>query len=95
MSTVSYTTFDDAIYLLLKLGQGTLFSKTDIADAYRMIPVQPDNYSLLRFGYWLYYDTCLPMGGAPSSCAIFDILSSGLEWRAKDSYTPPHFEYCR
>lgn len=30
MSTVSYATFDDAINLLLKLGPGTLFSKTDM-----------------------------------------------------------------
>lgn len=47
-------------------------AKTDIEDAFRIIPIHPSDYHLLGF-IWegqFYYDKCLPMG-ASSSCQIF------------------------
>lgn len=81
LSTVSYCTFDNAVTKLLELGPGTLFSKTDIDSAFRLIPIHPDDHHLLGFKFQghYYYDTCLPMG-ASSSCAIFERFSSSLEY---------------
>lgn len=83
-SSVNYCTFDDAVQLLLDLGPGTLFSKTDIDSAFRLIPIHPDDHHLLGFKFLghFYFDTCLPMG-ASSSCAIFERFSSGLQYIAK------------
>ena len=80
-SSVHYATFDDAIAMLISLGTGTLMAKTDIADAFRLIPVHPDDHNLLGISWdgSYYYDTCLPMG-ASSSCAIFETFSSSLQW---------------
>lgn len=56
-------------------------AKTDIQDAFRIIPIHPDDYNLLGFSWdnKFYYDKCLPMG-ASSSCQIFECLSNSLQW---------------
>ena len=58
-------------------------AKTDIAEAFRIIPILPAQYQL--FGLcWrgqYYYDKCLAMG-CSSSCQIFERLSSALQWIA-------------
>lgn len=81
LATVVYSSFDDAIDKLLELGQGALFSKTDIDSAFRLIPIHPDDHHVLgfKFNNKYYYDTCLPMG-ASSSCAIFERFSSALQY---------------
>lgn len=56
-------------------------AKTDIEDAFRVIPIHPADYYLLGFTWegQYYYDKCLPMG-ASSSCQIFESFSSALQW---------------
>ena len=83
-STVHYATVDDAISLITKCGRSSALAKTDIKNAFRIIPVHPSDYQLLGFqwkGKW-YVDRCLPMG-CPSSCRIFEEFSSSLEWIAR------------
>lgn len=84
LASVRYSTFDDATAILRQLGPGTLFAKTDIDSAFRLIPIHPDDHYLLgfRFQELYYYDTCLPMG-ASSSCAIFERFSSSLQYAAQ------------
>lgn len=84
LTSVHYSTFDDAAAKLLQLGHGALFAKTDIDSAFRLIPIHPDDHCLLgfRFDNQYYYDTCLPMG-ASSSCAIFERFSSALQFAAE------------
>lgn len=84
-SSVTYSSFDDAVNKLLDLGPGSLFSKTDIDSAFRLIPIHPDDHHLLGFRFCghYYFDTCLPMG-ASSSCAIFERFSSGLHHIAEN-----------
>ena len=58
-------------------------SKTDIADAFRIVPMHPSQYCLFGF-VWreqFYYDRCLPMG-CSASCKIFETLSNALQWIA-------------
>ena len=91
LSTVQYQTFDDAITLLLQLGPGTLFCKTDIESAFRLIPIHPADYCLLGFKFkeQYFYDRCLPMG-ISSACAIFERFSSTLQHIASTHLNIPH-----
>lgn len=82
-ATVSYARVDDAVHKLKRVGRGSFLAKTDIESAFRIIPIHPDDYELLGFKWKdeFYYDRCLPMG-ASSSCNIFEIFSTALEWLA-------------
>lgn len=81
--SVTYSTVDDAVALIKKLGTGCLLAKTDIASAFRIIPIHPSDHELLgiHFKGFYYYDKCLPMGSS-ISCAIFEAFSSALQWVA-------------
>lgn len=78
---VSYQTIDHAAEQVVVLGKGCFMAKTDIADAFRIVPLHPSQYPLLGF-MWrdhFYYDRCLPMG-CRSSCRLFQTLSEALRW---------------
>ena len=83
-SSVKYASIDDAIRLIRRTGRGCTLAKTDVKNAFRLIPINPGDYDLLGI-IWagqFYYDKCLPMG-ASSSCKIWESFSSALEWIAK------------
>ena len=82
-STVSYDDLDYAISIIQQYGQACLVSKTDIESAFRIIPIQPNDYKLLGFSWKgkYYFDKCLPMG-CSSSCRIFEAFSTALQWIA-------------
>ena len=46
-STVCYATFGDAIRCMKLAGRGWSLAKTDIKNAFRIIPIQSDDYGLL------------------------------------------------
>lgn len=79
-ASVSYTSNDEAIKLILKQGKGAFMAKADIKSAFRLIPINPSQYHLLCFKWkgLFYHDCCLPMG-ARSSCHIFEIFSKNVE----------------
>ena len=84
LSTAQYARFDDAAKMLVSLGAHSLMSKTDIQEAFRLVPIHQLDHELLGI-CWdnrYYYDTCLPFG-ASSSCGIFERFSSGLQWIAQ------------
>ena len=77
---VRYPKVSDAIEILLSLRRPYM-AKADIKDAYRQIPLAPDQYWLVGFkleGAY-YNDLRLPMG-ARSSCAIFERVSNALAY---------------
>lgn len=80
-SEVHYDSVDTVVSLVQQFGEGCLMAKSDIKDAFRIIPVSPDDYHLLGFTWQgqFYYERCLPMG-ASSSCQIFEQLSTALQW---------------
>ncbi|XP_021342872.1 uncharacterized protein LOC110443160 isoform X1 [Mizuhopecten yessoensis] len=86
-SKVTYDTIDTVISLVKSFGTGCLLAKTDIEDAFRIIPIHPKDYPLLGFTWEdkIYYDCCLPMG-ASSSCQIFELFSSALQWIMMTKY---------
>ena len=83
-SSVHYASIDDAIRLIRRTGRGCALAKTDVKNAFRLIPISPADYDLLGI-FWggkFYFDKSLPMG-ASSSCKIWEAFSSCLEWVAR------------
>ena len=84
-SKVRYESLSDAIRFVQDIPQAWM-AKVDIADAFRLIPINPSDYYLTGFhldGY--YFDKCLPMG-CSSSCMIFERFSSSLKWILNTHY---------
>lgn len=79
LCSVSVTTVDDAIKQIKKLGK-LLIAKTDIASAFRIQPIHPDDRELsgIQFNGAFYYDRCLPMG-CSISCSSFKTFSTALQ----------------
>lgn len=77
---VRYSSIDDAIKMILRLGKGAYLAKVDIKSAFRLIPLAPSQYHLFCYKWKdkYYYDCCLPMG-ARSACNIFESFSSSFE----------------
>ena len=78
---LEYTSIDDAIAILLRLGKGTIMVKRDLSDAFRHIPIAPSDWWLLGFfwndAYW--YDRFLPFG-LRTAPYIFDLFAKALCW---------------
>ena len=82
-TSVSYATISDAICHIKAAGRGCFLAKTDVKNAFRIIPIRPMDYCLLgmRWKNFYYYDRCMPMG-CSSSCKTFETLSTAMECRA-------------
>lgn len=88
-SKVKYESFNDAITLVNSF-ENAWIAKADIAEAFRLIPLNPNQYNLTGFFYkGFYYDRCLPMG-CSSSCLIFERFSSSLKWILSEHYKVKH-----
>jgi hypothetical protein len=77
---VCYDSINNVLALVRQFGKGSQMAKSDIKDAFRIVPVSPHDYHLLGFTWrgQFYYERCLPMG-ASSSCQIFEQLSTALQ----------------
>ena len=78
---VAFSSVEDAAHLMYHLGPNTMLAKLDIKEAYRLIPVHP-NDRIFQEILWqdsVYIDYQLPFGMA-SAPAIFSALSEALEW---------------
>lgn len=84
LCSLSYVSVDDAVEMVLKKGQGACLAKLDIRNAYRVLPVHPDDRWLLgmRWEDALYVDTALPFG-LRSAPKIFTGVADAVEWIAK------------
>ena len=78
---VKYETITDAITAIQQHSPDAYLAKSDIADAFRLIPLHPSQYHLTGFSWQneYYYDRCLPQGSA-SSCKTFELFSTALKW---------------
>jgi hypothetical protein len=79
-TSVHYATVADAIRLIKAAGKGCFLVKTDIKNAFRIIPIRPEDHCLLGMKWRgkYYYDRCLPMGAA-SSCKTFETFSTTIQ----------------
>ena len=79
-SEVSYATINDAIKYIQECHPHAYMAKSDISEAFRLIPLHQSQYHLTGF-HWkgFYFDKCLPQG-CSSSCRIFEHFSDSLKW---------------
>ena len=82
-ASVKYTNIKDAINIMNSVKINFL-AKSDIAEAFRLLPIKPSEYNLTGFklGDKFYFDKCLPMG-CRSACYTFERFSDALLYIAK------------
>ena len=73
------------------MGPGTLLSKIDLKDAFRLIPVHAPQWNLLGICWKtrFYVDTCLPFG-LRSAPYLFNCLSEVIHWILVNRYGVHH-----
>jgi len=79
--SLSYTSVDAVVEKILELGRGALLAKLDIKQAYRMIPVHPQDTLLLGMEWegFIYIDKALPFG-LRSAPLLFTAVADALQW---------------
>jgi hypothetical protein len=84
---VVYSTVQDAIRLIVKIGRGALMGKVDIQKAYRIVPIHPgDRYLLgMKWRGQYFIDLALPFG-LRSAPGIFNSLADLFEWILQHNY---------
>lgn len=81
LCSLKYTSVDEAVQIINKLGRGSLLAKIDVESAYRLIPVHPEDRLLLGMSWKgaLYADASLPFG-LRSAPKIFNAVADALQW---------------
>ena len=84
LASVQYTSFDEAIFMLQDLGQNCKLFKMDLKNAFRLLPVDKNEYPLLGFKFRdkFYIDKAVPFGCA-ISCKKFEQFATFLEFAVK------------
>ena len=80
--SLKYASVDDAVSIVKALGKGSLLVKIDLKDAYRMIPVHPDDYHLLGVTWagQTYVDRALPFGLRSAPKNFFTAFADLIAW---------------
>ena len=78
---VKYASFDEAIAIVQELGPGCLLGKSDLKNAFRILPVAAKDFDQLGFCFnnKYYFDKALPFG-CSISCATFEKFATFLEF---------------
>ena len=88
--SLSYVSIDNAIRIILHLGQNALMCKADISDAFK-VPLHNDFWPFFGFkwrnAYYFYKRLAF---GCRSSPKIFDHLSQAICWILKTNYGVKH-----
>ena len=94
MCSVSYVTVDQVVDELLRLVPGALMGKVDIKQAYRIVPVHPDDRHLLAVQWegQVFVDKVLPFG-LRSAPLIFTAVADALQWIMSKRGVSPVFHY--
>lgn len=78
--SVNYSSINDAIRILCSIPLCSYSAKSDIKNAFGIIPIHPSDQMKLGFVYnkQYYYSRTLPQGAA-SSCRIFEMFATALQ----------------
>ncbi len=81
LASLSYVSVDEVVQRVLRWGRGTLLAKMDVRQAYRNIPVHPEDRRLLgmRWQGDTYVDAMLPFG-LRSAPLIFSAVGDAIAW---------------
>jgi hypothetical protein len=79
--SLQYASVDNAVEIIQSCGPGTMLAKLDLKDAYRIIPVHPDDHYLLGITWkgGVYIDRSLPFG-LRSAPLLFTAFSDMVAW---------------
>ena len=79
--SLQYTSVSEVAAKIVEIGTGTLMGKMDIQQAYRNIPVAPEDRRLLGMKWQgkVYIDKALPFG-LRSALLIFTAVADALQW---------------
>ena len=85
-TTVQYGSIDEAVKIISGIPSPYL-AKTDVASAFRLIPIHPSEYPVLGFSWRgaSYMDKAMPMG-CSSSSRTFQTFSDALVWIAQTKF---------
>ena len=78
---MTYVTMDGSVGAIRQAGGGAFLAEVDVKQAYRIVPVHPEDRPLLGM-MWersLFVDSALPFG-LRSAPKIFSALADALEW---------------
>ena len=81
LCSLAYTSVDEVVACILKQGKGSLLAKMDLKQAYRNVPVHPQDRLLLGMEWQgdVFVDKALPFG-LRSAPLIFSALADCLQW---------------
>ena len=81
LSSLSYPSVDHLSALVVSAGRGSFMVKADIKEAYRMVPVHPEDQYLLgvQWRKFIFIDKVLPFG-LRSAPKIFSALADAIQW---------------
>ncbi|MEW8547291.1 MAG: reverse transcriptase domain-containing protein [Candidatus Thiodiazotropha sp.] len=82
--SVQYTSFDEAVFLMQDLGSNCKLFKMDLKNAFRLLPVNRNDFELLGFKFngKYYVEKSLPFG-CSISCRTFERFATFLEFAVK------------
>ena len=85
--SLNYVTIDHAIKTIKQSGTGSWLCKTDISDAFKLLPIHPTlwPFHAIKWNGKFYYYVRLVFGSRASP-KIFDTLSQAICWIAKHVY---------
>lgn len=87
LTSVKYATVLDVISDIKRVGKGSFLAKTDIVDAFWLVPLHPDSHHLMGI-FWegkYYFYKNLSMGCSYSP-ALFERFSTAIEWIAREKF---------
>ena len=81
LCSLRYALVDNAVEIITSLGHSSLLAKFDLSNAYRILPVHPDDQPLLGVTWQgnVYMDRSLPFG-LRSAPKIFNAVADVLAW---------------
>ena len=81
LCSLHYASLDEALDLIRALGPGTQLVKMDLKEAYRVVPVHPNDHHLLGVSWEgaVYVDRSLPFG-LRSAPKIFTAVADAMAW---------------
>ena len=81
LCSIQYASIDDEVKIIRQLGPGAQLAKLDLREAYRVVPVHPEDCPRLGMQWKgaIYLDATLPFG-LRSAPKIFSALADGLLW---------------
>lgn len=80
-AAIQYARFDDIVASILAAGRGSIIMKWDVKDAFRLIPVAPNNLWLLGL-FWAqtYYVERVLSFGLRTAPMLFNLFGEAFHW---------------